>query len=182
MTRLADITSPTELRLLVSFSDLTGFFRICLTEDPEDLFDLISSYYTFVGDIIEPSGGTIVKFIGDAALIVYPEEALEAGVLALRELQRSGDEWLKGRGASSRHIIKAHFGLIWCGPMGTRSEKRFDVLGQTANTAAVLKSNGFAITPQVFRRLGPETRKIFKKHTPPVVYIPTEERHQERPG
>jgi hypothetical protein len=49
-------------------------------------------------------------------------------------------------------------------------------------TAAVLKSNRFAITSQVFRKLGPETRKIFKQYTPPVVYIPTEERHQERPG
>ena len=49
-------------------------------------------------------------------------------------------------------------------------------------TAAVLKSNGFTITPQIFRKLGPETRKICRKHTTPVVYIPTEERHQERPG
>ena len=49
-------------------------------------------------------------------------------------------------------------------------------------TAAVLKSNGFAITPQVFRKLGPEMQKIRREHTPPVVYIPTEERHQERPG
>ena len=178
MPHLRDTSSPTELPLLVSFSDLTGFHRFCMNEDPQALFDIVSSYYAFVGDIIETSGGTVVKFIGDAVLIVYPEEAVEAGVLALRELQSSGDEWLAKRGAPSRHIIKAHFGPIWCGPVGTRSEKRFDVLGQTANTAAVLKSNGFAMTPQVFRKLGPDTRKIFKKHTPPVVYIPVEERHQ----
>lgn len=63
------------------------------------------------------------------------------------------------------------------GPIGTRNDKRLDVFGETVNIAAMLKANGIAITPQVFRKLEPETRKLFKKHTPPVTYIPVEERH-----
>ena len=37
--------------------------------------------------------------------------------------------------------------------------------------------NGFTLTPQAFRQLNPDTRKLFKKHTPPVTYIPLEELH-----
>jgi hypothetical protein len=50
-----------------------------------------------------------------------------------------------------------------------------DVLGETVNIAAMAGSShrpgGFAITPQVFRKLEPETRKAFHKFTPPIVYL-----------
>jgi hypothetical protein len=49
----------------------------------------------------------------------------------------------------------------------------------TVNIAATLKSNDLAITPQLFRRLNPDTRKLFKKHTPPITYIPVNESHQD---
>ena len=75
-------------------------------------------------------------------------------------------------------MIKAPFGPVICGKIGSRTEKRFDVFGQTVHTAALLNSNGLAITPEVFRKLQRETRKAFKRHTPPVTYIPVEERHR----
>jgi len=65
------------------------------------------------------------------------------------------------------------------GPLGTRDDKRRDVLGATVNTMFMLKTTGFAMTPEAFRKLAPETRKLFKKHTPPVVYIPTEQPHRD---
>ena len=43
--------------------------------------------------------------------------------------------------------------------------------GKTVNVAATLPSTGLAITPAVFRSLQPETRTLFKKHTPPISYI-----------
>jgi class 3 adenylate cyclase len=86
---------------------------------------------------------------------------------------------MESRGIPCRHRIKAHFGAAVCGPIGTKTEKRFDVYGQSVNTAATLKSNGMAISPQVFRKLDPETRKLFKKHTLPVTYIPVEESHRD---
>jgi hypothetical protein len=33
------------------------------------------------------------------------------------------------------------------------------------------------MTPPAFRALSPETRKMFKKHTPPVTYIALEDSH-----
>ena len=75
--------------------------------------------------------------------------------------------------------VKVHFDPVICGPIGTRTDKRFDVYGYTVNTAATLKSNGFAMTPQVFRKLRADTRKLFKKHTPPIRYIPLESRHTD---
>jgi len=58
-------------------------------------------------------------------------------------------------------------------------DKRFDVFGHAVNIAALLTSDGLALTPQVFRRLTPQTRRHFKKHTPPISYISVEDRHRK---
>jgi len=179
MTDLKLQPSATEKDLLVAFFDLSRFAREIRGLSSRELFDLMSHYYEFVGDIIENAGGTIVKFIGDAALIVFPEDQVDKGVLTLQALKEQGDAWLSQRGMHSHHIIKAHFGSVTCGPIGTKSEKQFDVFGDVVNIAATLSTNNLAITPQVFRKLSAETRKHFKKHTPPITYIPVDEAHRE---
>ena len=177
MTQFDSITTPQEMNLLVAFFDLTRFLRYSQNHTAQEMFDFTSAYFEFVGDIIEGSGGKIVKFIGDAGLIIYPEDKVNEGVLALIELKEKGDQWLADQGVSSRNIIQAHFGPVVCGPMGTRSDKRFDIMGHTVSTAAITKSKGIALTPQVFRKLDDKTRKRFKKHTPPITYIPVGESH-----
>ena len=177
MQNLDAIQTPQEMDLLVAFADLARFHRNATNMEPRALFDFLDAYYEFVGDIVEGAGGTVVKFIGDAALIVFSDA--DAGLLALLRLKEEGDAWLRGQNSTCHHYIKAHFGPVTVGPVGTRSAKRFDVFGETVNTCAMLKANGVAITPQAFRSLAPETRKRFKKHTPPVTYIPVEEPHRD---
>ena len=177
MTDFNCISDPTERDLLVALFDLSSFGRFSRNHSNKDVFSLLSSYFEIVGDIINRGGGTVVKFIGDSGLVVFPEEAVDAGVLSLRELKISGDRWLKEHNSPCRNVIKAHFGSVVCGPIGTRDDKRFDVIGDTVNTAATFDTRGFAITTQVFRKLGTESRKHFKKHTPPISYIPIEEEH-----
>lgn len=65
----------------------------------------------------------------------------------------------------------SRLGPVCCGPIGTRSRKGFDIFGETVNTAATLRFHGFAMTPQVFRKLNALSRKLLKKHTPLVSYI-----------
>jgi len=179
MSKLNEITSPVEQELVVSFFDLSGFARFTRGLSPYDGFKFISKYYEFVGDVLEKDEGCVIKFMGDAGLVAYPGDKVDAAVCDLKELKDKGDEWLQSHDASCRHIIKAHFGPVICGTIGTKREKRFDLFGETVMTAAVLKSNGFAITTQLFRKLNSDTRKMFKKHTPPVTYIPVEERHKD---
>lgn len=180
MSCLHAVQPPTTLELLVAFSDLTAFARTVNEKVGHDeLFQLMNDYAELVGDIIEPAGGRVVKFIGDAALIVFPADRVDDGATALLALKEQGDAWWAAQGLPCQHIIKAHFGPVACGPMGTRSEKRFDVFGDSVNTAARLTSRGVALTPQVFRKLSADTRKLFKKHTPPTTYIPVADPHRD---
>jgi class 3 adenylate cyclase len=92
---------------------------------------------------------------------------------------QSEEQLFAARSDTCRHVVKAHFGRVCCGPIGTRDDKRFDVFGHAVNIAALLTSDGLALTPQVFRRLTPQTRRHFKKHTPPISYISVEDRHRK---
>ena len=179
MTHFDEITEPTECNLLVSFFDLSSFARYAHNHTNRDIFDLLSEYFEFVGAVVEKSNGHVVKFVGDAGLVVFSEEDVDRGIMALKVLQDTGDKWMAGRSVPCRNVIQAHFGAVVCGPVGTRDDKRFDVFGDTVNTAATLNSRSFAMTPQVFRKLKPETRKHFKKHTAPILYIPIAEKHPE---
>jgi adenylate cyclase len=137
---------------------------------------LMNAYFEFVGDIIAPAGGTVVKCVGDATLTVFPSEQVDAGVQALLQLKEHGDAWLARQDLASWQRIKAHYGTVASGPVGTRTAKWWDVYGEGVNIAARLPTTGLTLSPEAFRQLLPATRKHFKKHCAQVVYIPTDDR------
>ncbi|MEO6847649.1 MAG: adenylate/guanylate cyclase domain-containing protein [Chthoniobacterales bacterium] len=164
---------------LVACSDLTGFAKLTVKLSDGKIFDFLSEYYEFVGEIIASANGRVIKFMGDASLLLFPEGSVDSGVRVLLALQKKGDNFLAERNISCRHHIRAHFGMVCHGDLGAQSDKRPDVIGSTVNTLFLLKSSGFTMTPEVFRKLNPETRSFFKKHTPPVTYIPLEQSHKD---
>jgi class 3 adenylate cyclase len=173
------MNNPQETNLLISFCDLTNFAKISRKKDEIDVFKYLSKFYETTGEVIEGANGKVIKFIGDAALIVFPENSIDAGVLALKKLKTEIDDFNKKNDYESRLVVKTHFGKVLVGMLGTKNDKRFDVIGNNVNVAALLRSNGFSITVETFRKLGKETRKLFKRHTPPITYIPIEERHKD---
>jgi class 3 adenylate cyclase len=172
-----DITIPTETNLLVGFYDLTGYMRLSDQIDDKSLLEHKSGYFDFTGGIIEAEGGLFLKAMGDAGLADFQSEDAEWGVGAFLWVKAEGDQWLREHGLMIVAVVKIHLGPVMLGLVGSPLRKRIDIYGKTVNTAALLGSKGFAMSPQVFRKLGPESRKRFKKHTPPVTYIAARERH-----
>jgi class 3 adenylate cyclase len=164
-----------EVPLLIAFVDLTRFAAQsqCLTDTA--LADTIDTYYERVATVVERAGGRVIKFIGDAALLVFPEEGLDRGVESLLQLKDAVDELMAARGWDCRLAVKAHFGVTVAGPFGAAGAKRFDVIGKAVNTAATLDSTGVTLSVAAFRKLGPALRRRFRKHTPPITYIRLED-------
>ncbi|MBN2441247.1 MAG: adenylate/guanylate cyclase domain-containing protein [Spirochaetales bacterium] len=169
---------PEQTNLLISFCDLTNFAKISRKYSALEIFHYLSVFYEITGEIIEDARGKVIKFIGDAALILFPQDYIDDGIVALLKVKSEIDDYNKRNNFESRLIVKAHFGDAIVGMLGTKNEKRYDVIGNNVNIAALLPSNGFAITVETFRKLNKETRTFFKKHTPPVTYIPIEEKHK----
>lgn len=116
-----------------------------------------------------------MKFIGDAALVVFPEDAADRGIATLLDLKQTIDAFMAQRGWECRFTAKVHFGPVIAGPYGAAGAKRYDVLGKTVNTAATLEATGVTLSVAAFRTLSAEVRTHFRKHTPPITYI----RHED---
>lgn len=172
-----DIAQPTERELLVGFYDLSGYQKLCARVPARDILDAMTGYFNLTGRIIAEANGILVKTIGDAGLVAFPAEDADRGITACLRVKSEGEAWLARNGINSRATFKLHLGPVACGHVGAPGRAIFDVYGRTVNTAATLESHGFAMTPQVFRALNAETRKLFKKHTPPITYIPASEVH-----
>lgn len=166
----ARVESP----LLISFVDLTRFFAQSQRVTDLELADTLDEFYRRVAAVVDKGGGRVVKFIGDAALVVFPANGVDRGVGALLELKTAVDRLMETRGWDCRLTIKAHFGTAVAGGFGPAGG--FDVLGKAVNTTAVLDSTGVTLSVSAFRKLSPELRRRFKKHTPPITYIRGEDR------
>ncbi len=169
------MSNRTEQPMLIAFSDLHGYSRHASRTPDAEVAETMDALYRRIEAGVTEAGGRVIKFIGDAALMVFPEHAVDRGVIALLELKDDIEQWLATLGWKSNMVVKVHFGTVIAGNYG--AEERFDAIGFAVNTAAMLDSRSFALSAQAFRKLAPETRRRFKKHTPPITYIRTEDRH-----
>ena len=171
MSYWTDLRMPAERELLIGFYDLSGYMRYAESTEPPKLLALMAGYFALTGQIVKDAGGRLIKTLGDAGLAAFPAEQADDAVRACQALQAKGREWLAHHDYKSHVVVKLHLGPVAIGKVGSPGEEIIDVYGKTVNVAATLPSTGLAMTPAVFRSLQPETRKLFKKHTPPISYI-----------
>ena len=168
--------SRAETSLLIAFADLTRFMRESARRSDLQLAEVLDGFYARVAARVNAAGGRVVKFIGDAAFVVFPEDRADEGVRALLGLREEIDRWIREEhGWESRLVVKLHFGTAVAGPFGPPGEAFLDVVGRAVNVAATLPSQGFALSAPAFRKLAPETRRRFKRHVPPITYVPVDE-------
>jgi class 3 adenylate cyclase len=72
-TPVADQAAPREERKVATivFADLTGSTALAHSEDPERTRAFLARFYAAMGEEIAQRGGTLDKFMGDAALAVF---------------------------------------------------------------------------------------------------------------
>jgi len=165
--------------LLIVFIDLTLFKRQSDRLDDAELADTLDEYYARVASAVTSAGGSVVKFIGDAALSVFPEDRVDAGVRMLLELKPALDGFMAEHDWQCRLNAKAHFGEVIAGPFGPDGDERFDVIGRTVNTAAMLKSDGITLSAEALQKVTADLRKRFAKQSTSTSYTLVD---QSRPG
>lgn len=67
------------------FADISGFTRLSARLNAEQLKTHTNQYFTMLIDVVARYGGDIIKFCGDAVMIVWPSESTAPrGVLQVR--------------------------------------------------------------------------------------------------
>ena len=154
----------------VTFFDLSRFAEWSSSDEDDHVAAFLQTFYCMAAEHLEPAGGRIVKFMGDAGLAVFPTDSAETAIFALCDFALAARARAREFGLDTFLNINVHVGPVITGSFGPAGSERFDVLGKTVNIAARLGRRGVTLSPQAFRCLGDEGRKRFDKFTPPVTY------------
>jgi adenylate cyclase len=169
----AGVGLPADCRtetLGVAFFDLSRLSEWANSEQDELVATYFQSFYQLGADHIEPAGGRIVKFIGDAGLVVFDIADAESTILALCEFSREARASAREFGFDTYLNVNIHVGPVLTGTFGPSGLERFDVLGKTVNIAARLGRRGITLSAQAFRTLSEDGRKRFEKILKPITY------------
>lgn len=133
----------------ILFVDVRNFTALSENMEPEQVVELMNSYFGPVTKVIVEEGGYIDKFIGDAVMAIFgapqpiPDHAAQACRAALaiqttaRELESQFQ--LKYNLPSFRIGIGLHSGPAVVGNIGTRERLNYTVMGDTVNLASRLE-------------------------------------------
>ena len=120
--------------MVVATADIDGFTRGSRGRSNVEMFQFLDRFYEIVGDVVSSAGGTVVKFMGDGALLAFPEDRARQAVATLESLKERVRSLLAEMDPSMSLRIRAHVGPVACGPIGPG--KRFDVIGKCVSDLA----------------------------------------------
>jgi class 3 adenylate cyclase len=161
-------------------SDLRGFTALSEKLAPEEVVQQLNAYHGTMLEEIDRFGGSLDKFMGDGALVVFglPEggsprpdagaqAAVDCAVAMLRALERLNAERVKAALEPLKMGLGVHTGVVVAGNIGAPGRRlEFTVIGDAVNTAARLegatKELGvpLAISQHTVERLGAGHRLV----------------------
>ena len=133
---------------VVWFSDLRESTALSYSMGREAYLVYLNAYFNCVAGAILENGGEVLRFIGDAALAIFPigpegapgacRQALAAARLAGERI--AADNAAHPRRAPIRYGIGLHRGEVTYGNIGVPQRLEFTVIGSAANGAARVES------------------------------------------
>jgi len=142
------------IHAVIWFSDLRDSTHLAESLPADEYLDTLNEFYDCVAQPILRSGGEILRFIGDAALAIFPIDSLAADSdgekVACFAALGAADE--ARRNVSAANAARAqrgapplgyglglHLGELTYGNIGTAERLEFTVIGPAANEAARLQ-------------------------------------------
>jgi adenylate cyclase len=132
------------------FSDLRDFTHLTETLPPDELLDLLNTYFEYVFNAVELYDGEVLRFIGDAMLVVFPTDRAQGRKRACDYALRAAEDALSGL-ATMNHMrrrhgspeisfgVGLHVGQVIYGNVGAPSRLDFTVMGPAVNRTARLE-------------------------------------------
>ena len=133
------------------FSDLRNFTRLTETLPAQQLLQMLNEYFEFVSAAVTARGGEILRFIGDAMLIVFPinegmcqktacNAALEAALDAHDTLATLNHRRRRHGQPEIQFGVGLNVGEVIYGNVGAPDRLDFTVMGPAVNLSARLES------------------------------------------
>ena len=139
--------------IAVLFVDIRGFTPLSEALKPEEVVEVLNEYFDLITGCIFKNGGTLDKYIGDAAMAIFNapievEDYTYKAVLTAIDIVK-GAKALEEK-LFERFNKKVSFGVgvnkgeAVVGNIGTSMRMDYTAIGNTVNTAARLEANAKA--------------------------------------
>jgi len=138
-----------DIHAVIWFCDLRDSTPLADSMSRKDFLRLLNAYFECVLGPVMERGGEILRFIGDAALAIFPlgadpAAACQSALDAAREAIARMHELNVKRAAMQRRELRfgivLHLGDMTYGNIGTPTRIEFTVIGAAANEAARIES------------------------------------------
>src|ERR1700681_3803972 len=146
----------------ILFADVVGSTSLAAQSDPEVVRSMMARYFKRIAEVSEAYGGTVEKFAGDAAMVVFGvptvhDDDAERAVRAALEIRDGAAELAVRVGVNTGEAVTA-----------AREDRQFMVSGDAVNVAARLQQGaepGEVVVGPLTEQL---TRKVidFEAHDP----------------
>lgn len=146
--------------IAVLFVDVRGFTTMSEMLDPPQVVAILNRYLTLIADCILRNGGTLDKFVGDAAMAFWgaplPQEdyimrACRAAMDMVEGSRALSEELLAQFGRTVSFGIGVHVGEAVVGNIGSPQRMDYTAIGDTVNTSARLEANAPGSTIYISR-------------------------------
>lgn len=136
--------------IAVLFVDVRGFTPMSELLTPVQVVEILNRYLTLISSCIMKNGGTLDKFVGDAAMAFWgaplPQEdyimhAVQAAMDMVSGSASLSQELMEKYGRTVFFGIGVHVGEAVVGNIGSPQRMDYTAIGDTVNTAARLEAN-----------------------------------------
>jgi adenylate cyclase len=132
-------------KVTVLFCDIRGFTSMSETMQPEKVVEILNEYFSRVTDVIFDHGGTLDKYIGDAAMAIFGapftkgNDAVNAvkAAIAIQAMISELNRDAADRGHPELKIgVGINTGVVTAGNIGSSKRLDYTVIGDAVNLAS----------------------------------------------
>lgn len=138
---------PEMITATILIADMRGFTRYSETQPVANVLAVLNDFFDALVAAIEPKGGEVLKFIGDALLAIFPAgegeplpyaATLAAALDARRRIVALNDERKKTQLTPLKFHLALGAGEIAYGNIGSRKRLDFTAIGPAVNATSRL--------------------------------------------
>ena len=174
-------------RITILFLDIRGFTALSEKLTPTEVVDILNTKFTMITNTALQFHGTIDKFIGDAAMILFNapldvEEHEKMAVYTAYHIQQNmkpiREELLQKYGVEVAIGIGIHTGNVVIGNIGSYLRMDYTAIGDSVNIASRIESGTTAgqilVSEEVYKQTsehaiyGEGEQKLFKGKSQPI--------------
>jgi adenylate cyclase len=134
----------------VMFCDIRGFTTLVESQPPDEVIELLNTYYTLMFDAINGHGGVVNQMVGDGLMAIFGAPLpltghCQCAVSAAQEMVEMAAQFSLQQEAAGKPPVKIGIGIatgqMVAGYTGTRERATYTCVGDTVNLAARLEAH-----------------------------------------